>query len=243
MQLNSDALPLAVELRDPEIRQHTIESQIKIGIPFQIRAMREHRGWTQEKLAEKIGTTQNTISRLENPKTGKPTITTLLRIANACDVGLLVRFVPFGFYGDVINAMDETHVEVPSYDEELKDQESGHDEALAAHAAAPASLDWNSDDYYANSIPGTPATPAMWNRFAGVLNYYQGSGLHIDNWFRTVPQGGMSNSLQETIRAEYPSNLVPGDVFLKHQEKSTVRRYMGKADSNIPKEALRYARR
>src|ERR1019366_8461708 len=122
MQLNSDAPPIAVELRDSEVRQHTVESQIKIGIPFQIRAMREHRGWTQDKLGEKIGTTQNTISRLENPKTGKPTITTLLRIAKACDVGLLVRFVPFGFYGDVIEAMDQTHVEIPSYDEEVNDQ-------------------------------------------------------------------------------------------------------------------------
>jgi transcriptional regulator with XRE-family HTH domain len=141
MQLNSDKLPIATELRDPEIRQHTVESQIKIGIPFQIRSMREHRGWTQEKLAEKIGTTQNTISRLENPKTGKPTITTLLRIANACDVGLLVRFVPFGFYGDVIQAMDQTHLEVPSYDEELKNQiNSDYAVALNSYTAVPATV-------------------------------------------------------------------------------------------------------
>jgi transcriptional regulator with XRE-family HTH domain len=80
--------------------------------------MREKRGWTQEAMAGKLGTTQNTISRLENPRTGKPTIKTLLRIARAFDVGLLVRFVPFGFYRDVIEAMDATHIEVPSYDEE-----------------------------------------------------------------------------------------------------------------------------
>jgi hypothetical protein len=30
----------------------------------------------------------------------------------------LVMFVPFGFYRDVIEAMDATHIEVPSYDEE-----------------------------------------------------------------------------------------------------------------------------
>jgi transcriptional regulator with XRE-family HTH domain len=121
MKLSSDA-PLAIELSDAEIRQHTIGSQIKIGIPFQLRAMREHREWTQEVLAEKIGTTQNTISRLENPKTAKPSITTLLRLAHAFDVGLLVRFVPFGFYGDVINATNATHIEVPSYDEELHEE-------------------------------------------------------------------------------------------------------------------------
>lgn len=123
MKLFSESQPLALELRDPEIRAHTIESQIKIGIPFQIRAIREKRGWTQEELAQKIGTTQNTISRLENPRVGKPNIQTLLRLAHAYDVGLLVRFVPFGFYGDVIDAMDSTHVEIPSYDEELAEQQ------------------------------------------------------------------------------------------------------------------------
>ena len=122
MKLSSDQ-PLALEIHDPEIREHTVESQIKIGIPFQIRAIREKRGWTQEEVAQKLGTTQNTISRLENPRTGKPTIKTLLRLAHAYDVGLLVRFVPFGFYGDVINAMDATHVEIPSYDEELAEEQ------------------------------------------------------------------------------------------------------------------------
>jgi transcriptional regulator with XRE-family HTH domain len=145
MQLTSDA-PLAKELSDPEVREHTVESQIKIGIPFQMRAMREHRGWTQETLADKLGTTQNTISRLENPKTGKPSVKTLLRIARAFDVGLLVRFVPFGFYGDVIDAMDATHVEVPSYAEEVKDElatlaaiRERHQRAIAAGTLIPLS--------------------------------------------------------------------------------------------------------
>jgi transcriptional regulator with XRE-family HTH domain len=206
MQLNSDTPPIAAELRDPEVRQHTVASQIKIGIPFQIRSMREHRGWTQGKLAEKIGTTQNTISRLENPKTGKPTITTLLRIANACDVGLLVRFVPFGFYGDVIQAMDATHVEIPSYDEELESQsESEHEAALAAHAAAPVPLDWHSD-YYANAIP---VTPVMWNSLTASLNY-PGSGLFIQNWFRSIRPGSMSNSLEGALRGyEAPVDVNP----------------------------------
>src|SRR5258707_15502158 len=119
MRLSSDA-SLAQELSDRETREHTVESQIRIGVPFQLRAIRERRGWTQERLAEKIGTTQNTISRLENPKTSKPTIKTLLRLAHAFDVGLLVRFVPFGFYGGAIEATKATHIEIPSYDEELQ---------------------------------------------------------------------------------------------------------------------------
>lgn len=152
MRLTSDT-PLAKELSDSEIREHTVESQIKIGIPFQLRAMRVQRGWTQEALADKLGTTQNTVSRLENPKTGKPTIKTLLRIAQAFDVGLLVRFVPFGFYGEVIEAMDSTHVEVPSYEEELSHEVAAQErerEAMVAGRIVPIS---------AGSVSLTSASP------------------------------------------------------------------------------------
>ncbi len=38
---------------------------------------------------------QNAISRLESPNRGRPTITTLKRLAETMDVALVVRFVPF----------------------------------------------------------------------------------------------------------------------------------------------------
>lgn len=38
---------------------------------------------------------QNAISRLESPDYGKPTLTTLKRLAAALDVALVVRFIPF----------------------------------------------------------------------------------------------------------------------------------------------------
>jgi transcriptional regulator with XRE-family HTH domain len=121
MKLSSDT-QLAKELSDRETREQTVASQIRTGIPFQLRAMRERRKLTQERVAEMLETSQNAISRLENPKTSKPTIKTLLRIARAFDVGLLVRFVPFGFYGEVIESMGPDHIEVPSYVEELQDE-------------------------------------------------------------------------------------------------------------------------
>ena len=39
---------------------------MNVGIPLQIRVMREAKGWNQTTLAEKIGTAQNVISRLES---------------------------------------------------------------------------------------------------------------------------------------------------------------------------------
>jgi transcriptional regulator with XRE-family HTH domain len=115
MKLNSSGVHIAKELENRKKRHLTVESQIRSGLPLQLRAMREHRNLTQKQLAGMVGMTQNAISRLENTKTIKtsnPTVKTLLRFASVFDVGLLVRFVPFGFYG-------ETSVEIPSYDEEL----------------------------------------------------------------------------------------------------------------------------
>lgn len=57
--------------------------------------MRGRKGWNQSELAEKVGTTQNQIYRLEKPSVTKPTISTLKKIAAALDVALVVRFVPF----------------------------------------------------------------------------------------------------------------------------------------------------
>jgi transcriptional regulator with XRE-family HTH domain len=57
--------------------------------------MRDREKLSQEQLAEIAGMNQNAISRLENPFYGRPTITTLKRIAAVLDVALVVRFVPF----------------------------------------------------------------------------------------------------------------------------------------------------
>jgi transcriptional regulator with XRE-family HTH domain len=68
------------------------------GIAFQIRATRDKREWSQADLARAIGMGQNNISRLENPDYGKHTLSSLKRIAEALDVALVVRFVPFSQY-------------------------------------------------------------------------------------------------------------------------------------------------
>ena len=76
-------------------RERFVESHLGKGIAYQIRAIRDKFGWSQTELAEKVGMTQNAISRLESAEYGKPTLTTLKRLAAAFDVGLIVRFVPF----------------------------------------------------------------------------------------------------------------------------------------------------
>lgn len=109
---------LARGFRDFESRHLQVAADVHLGIPLQIRVMREAREWNQTQLAEKIGTTQNAISRLESSDYGKPNVKTLLRLAEAFDVALLVKFVPFSRFAEVLDGMSETSVAVPSFDDD-----------------------------------------------------------------------------------------------------------------------------
>ena len=84
---------LIEELKDKEYRDEYVSSSIDVGVAFQIRALREQRGWNQTKLAEEANMQQERISTLENPS-HSPTLSTLKKLAKAFDVGLIVRFVP-----------------------------------------------------------------------------------------------------------------------------------------------------
>jgi transcriptional regulator with XRE-family HTH domain len=79
-------------LGEDGFRTAYLNDQVRTNIAFQIRALRDQRGWTQSKLAEKAGKPANAISRLEDPDYGKLTLTTLLEIAEAFDLALLVQF-------------------------------------------------------------------------------------------------------------------------------------------------------
>ena len=83
------------KLRDKRYRDAFVNSQLKRSIPFQIAALRKKRGWSQEQLADAASVTQGVISRAENPHYGNLTLNTILRIANGCDVGVILEFVSF----------------------------------------------------------------------------------------------------------------------------------------------------
>lgn len=81
-------------LRDQEYR-HYYSSDISTGLAFQIRLLREKKGWTQERLAQLTEKKQETISQWENPNYSSYTLNSLKKLAEAFDVALLVEFVPF----------------------------------------------------------------------------------------------------------------------------------------------------
>jgi transcriptional regulator with XRE-family HTH domain len=80
-------------LADREFREGYLEDQVRTNIAFQIHALRTQRGWTQQQLAQEAGKPANGISRLEDPDYGRVSLTTLLEIAEAFDIALLVQFV------------------------------------------------------------------------------------------------------------------------------------------------------
>jgi len=86
---------LITELKNKEYRDAFVSAHIDTGIPFQVRALREHRGLSQKELAERAGMKQERISAIENPNYKNAfTLSTLKRLASAFDIALIVRFAP-----------------------------------------------------------------------------------------------------------------------------------------------------
>lgn len=107
-------------LERPSARQAFVEVETCRAIAHQIRVIRVQRGWTQKELAERLGTTQANVSRLERPSYGKLSLGTLLKLANVFDTGLEVKF------GSLIEQMKrswvvrEEDLEVPSFASEAQ---------------------------------------------------------------------------------------------------------------------------
>jgi ribosome-binding protein aMBF1 (putative translation factor) len=101
---------LVNKLKNKEYRDAYVEANIMQGLAHQIRTNRENRDWSQHDLAEKCkSSSQTSISRLEDPSYGKYTLSTLIKLASAFDVALIVKFVPYSKF------LVETEKKAPKY--------------------------------------------------------------------------------------------------------------------------------
>jgi transcriptional regulator with XRE-family HTH domain len=85
---------LTNELKNKQYRDAFVSAHVDIGIPHQIRILREQRGWTQQDLADRTAGKQAWIAKIENPNYTGFSLKTLKKLASAFDVAIIVRFVP-----------------------------------------------------------------------------------------------------------------------------------------------------
>ena len=105
-------------LSNPEIRHLYIDKSIRHLLAMQLKLMREAREWSQPEMGKKAGMKQTAITRLEDPRYGSMTLSTLKRLAKAFDVALIVRFAPFSEFIAWTAQMDESRLSPPSFTEE-----------------------------------------------------------------------------------------------------------------------------
>lgn len=123
---------LIANLSNKEYRDAFVSSHIDNGIPFQIRALREQRDWTQEKLAKISKKKQEAICRFENPNYGSFTLATLKEVASAFDVALVVRFVPFSELVEWDIKLSSDSLKVLSFDKDPYFQEKEKEATITA---------------------------------------------------------------------------------------------------------------
>ncbi|TRZ51266.1 XRE family transcriptional regulator [bacterium] len=81
--------------KDHIFRASYIRAKLNVNLASQIRALRLRRRMTQALLAQEAGMKQSRISATEQPGATKFNIETLIRLASAFKVGLIVKFAPF----------------------------------------------------------------------------------------------------------------------------------------------------
>jgi transcriptional regulator with XRE-family HTH domain len=152
---------LVRELKDKQYRDAFVRSQVRIGLPLQLRALRESRGWTQPHLAEAAGMSQPRISEIERPGERKLNLETLFRLAEAFDVALQVRFVPFRDFVDSTDEVNLGRFSIRPFDEDLEalENEEIWESGRKALAAAVQEHQHERDLYTEQLLSEDPLNP------------------------------------------------------------------------------------
>ena len=79
--------------RNPEFKKAFDEEDVYASVAIQAAKIRQKQGITQQGLAKRLHTTQQTVSRLEDIRNRSYSLKTLIKLAIALDKKLRVEFV------------------------------------------------------------------------------------------------------------------------------------------------------
>lgn len=104
-------------------REAYTRAKLSVNIPSQIRALRRRRNLTQTELAQEAAMKQSRISAIERPGAVNLNIETLIRVAAAFKVALVVKFAPFGELLDWENEFSQDSFDVATIENDKQFQE------------------------------------------------------------------------------------------------------------------------
>jgi DNA-binding transcriptional regulator YiaG len=80
--------------KNPEFRKAYMDESMRLQLAYKIMQLRKSRHLSQAQLAKRMHTTQQTVSRLEDPQNIEITLSTLSKLAVALKARLSVDLVP-----------------------------------------------------------------------------------------------------------------------------------------------------
>ncbi len=194
------------KLQTKEYRDAYAEAQLSIEIPFQIRALRKTRGWTQAKLAELCGIPQTRISHIEQPGRKPLSLRTLYRLSSAFDVGLLVQFVSFS---ELVHREAAFHPEtfyVSSFkDDQLDEASEVYDVAYLHLHIGQASVVLGGEDVQPTEIADYMKCyqirlwNASWHKGTPYTRIDPSSEENVQTWTKSIPQGTKMENLKTAM--------------------------------------------
>jgi transcriptional regulator with XRE-family HTH domain len=130
--ISSVGKKLFEKLRKKAYRHAYMAEHVRRGIAYQIRALRDQRGWNQGTLSKELDKPQSVVCRLEDPSYGKVTVQTLLAVANVYDVALLVKFVSYSSFLKQTRDTSTASMMVPNFEDELSKSQEFHPTVTAS---------------------------------------------------------------------------------------------------------------
>ncbi|MGA2902911.1 MAG: helix-turn-helix transcriptional regulator [Candidatus Korobacteraceae bacterium] len=211
---------LLESLKEREFRQAFNLENVYAMICFQLRALREQRELSQAGLGRAAKMAQERISILEDPNAKtKPTLNTLLRVADAFDVGLEVRFVPFSTVLDRSLHTNMRELEVPSFTDELPNLER-----QAAGVIDAEYVDTESSTHPVEAEWSGPVIPLMsMNSIEAAKDSLRNAIIFFNratmtgSGYRRVVEGMQRAALSGRVNQTTPQTQIPPSVNVPFQ--------------------------